>query len=210
MKLSKNEINLLHINNKDFDSLLKSNQRYINTIAYSFGINDIEVINDLIQVGRIGLWYAYQNFDISKSPIFIAYASWYIKKEMLTFINNNLNTIKITRTTRELLKAGEIPSITTISMQHPIDDNGGIIEDLISNPVEDMENDFKGLKKALLKLKTEQRELLILHYGLNGDKPMLQKEIAVQMNCSHQNIHQKLNKAINKLKHIIIKKNLTY
>ena len=80
MKPTKNELNLIHINNKDFDSLLKTNQRYINTLAYSFGVNDNEVINDLIQVGRIGLFNAYQNFDINKSPIFIAYASWYIKK----------------------------------------------------------------------------------------------------------------------------------
>ncbi len=136
MKPTRNEINLTHITNKDFDSLLRTNQRYINTIAYSFGINDAEVINDLIQVGRIGLFNAYQKFDITKSPVFISYASWYIRKEMIQFLNDNTNTIKISYTTRELLKAGQIPATRTISMQHPINDSGGIIESLIANPVD--------------------------------------------------------------------------
>ena len=206
MKPSRNEINLTHITNKDFDSLLRTNQRYINTIAYSFGINDAEVINDLIQVGRIGLFNAYQKFDITKSPVFIGYASWYIKAEMLTFLNENLNTIKITHRTRELLKAGQIPTIRTISMQQSIDDYGGIIEDLIANPVDTIEDDFEGLKTAVLKLKSEQQYLINLCYGLNGDVPVKQKEIAVMFGCSDQNIHDKINKAIAALKKIMINK----
>ncbi|QIH37872.1 sigma-70 family RNA polymerase sigma factor [Flavobacterium sp. Sr18] len=206
MKPTKNELNLKHITNKDFDSLLRTNQRYINTIAYSFGINDAEVINDLIQVGRIGLFNAYQNFDIKKSPVFIGYASWYIKAEMLTFLNENLNTIKITHRTRELLKSEQIPATRTISMQHPINDSGGIIEDLIANPVDSTEDDLEGLKTAVLKLKSEQQYLINLCYGLNGDVPVKQKDIAVMFGCSHQNIHDKINKAIAALKKIMINK----
>lgn len=206
MKTTKNELNIIHINNKDFNSLLKTNQRYINTLAYSFGVDDAEVINDLIQVGRIGLFNAYQNFDLTKSPVFIGYASWYIRKEMIQFLNDNTNTIKISYRTRELLKAGQIPATRTISMQHPINDSGGIVEDLIANPVDSVENDFKGLETAVLKLNSEQQYLINLYYGLNDTVPVKQKDIAVMFGCSHQNINDKISKAIAALKKIMINK----
>lgn len=73
--------------------IVKDNEKMIYKLARSISINNIE---DLYQVGVIGLINAYNNYDESYNVKFSTYAYTYILGEMKKYIREN-NGIKISR-----------------------------------------------------------------------------------------------------------------
>lgn len=76
------------------DILVRSNLRFVITVAKTF-TNNSETINDLIQVGNIGLIKAARKFDQSKGFKFITYAIWYIRQSILEYNANHSRTIRL-------------------------------------------------------------------------------------------------------------------
>lgn len=79
--------------NIELERLLNENTNLIYKLARSFGDKNIE---DLYQVGVIGLIYAYNNYDSSYNVKFSTYAYRFIIGEMKKYLREN-RSIKISR-----------------------------------------------------------------------------------------------------------------
>ena len=90
-------------NYNNVNNLIKENSKLIYSIARRFSFCDIE---DLYQVGALGIIKAYKNFDNSKNCKFSTYAYQYILGEMIEFSRKNRSV----KTSRELIKLNKLIS----------------------------------------------------------------------------------------------------
>jgi RNA polymerase sigma factor (sigma-70 family) len=99
-KLSKEqEIELYHrIKNGDdkaLNNLIKANLLYVAKIAHSYTNTGMQ-IEDLINVGNMGLIIAARKFDPQKHNCrFLTYATFYIKRSMVNELADNLEIIRL-------------------------------------------------------------------------------------------------------------------
>lgn len=118
--------------NKARDLVIKSNLRFVVTVAKQFQGRGIPLI-DLISSGNEGIAKAVDKFDIKRGTVFLTYAVWWIKQSILSSIywqgksirlpmSQQLLVNAITEATEQLIKqhcrmpsAIEISEITGIS-----------------------------------------------------------------------------------------------
>ena len=77
-----------------FDKLIKSNLRFVISVAKQYQGNGIPLI-DLINTGNIGLCRAGETFDPTKGFKFISYAVWWIRQAIIESLTNESRTIRI-------------------------------------------------------------------------------------------------------------------
>ena len=148
--------------------------------------------DDLVSIGTIGLIKAINTFDMDKNIKLSSYASRCIENEILMHFRN-------------LKKSSQNVSLEDAV---DIDKDGNTLKlmDLLS-----IDDDFAEKKKKKLNLQkinkylTEtltKRELQIinLRYGLNGSKPLTQREVSSIMNISRSYVSRIEKKALEKLK----------
>ncbi|MEG1494911.1 MAG: sigma-70 family RNA polymerase sigma factor [Bacilli bacterium] len=113
------------------DTIVQENERLVYSIISKF--RRYYDVDDLYQVGMLGLFKAYQKFDSSFDTKFSTYAHTYIWGEVLKFVREdksikiNKETMKIAKVvdkTREFLtqKLMRTPTITEISLFLEIDE----------------------------------------------------------------------------------------
>ena len=85
------------------DKLVESNLRFVVSVAKMYSHDPI-VIEDLIQVGNIGLIEASQKFDPTLGFKFISFAVWHIRKEMINHLGQNSRMIRLPLNKGQLLK----------------------------------------------------------------------------------------------------------
>lgn len=76
------------------DKLIVSNLRFVVTLAKKLSKSH-EHIQKLISAGNLGLMTAVDKFDLSRNTRFLTYAAWWIRKEMMDEINNNVSIVRI-------------------------------------------------------------------------------------------------------------------
>jgi RNA polymerase sigma factor (sigma-70 family) len=180
-----------------FEEILKANTRYIEIIANQY-FQDIDTVKDLEQVGRIGLWTAYQRYDPTKEIPFMKFAVWYIKKEMMKFLDENGRTIRIP--VNKLYDKSFISTTNTTSLDTQINEDGGTLHDIIGSEVLEEGNDYSSLRTALMSLKDKERILIEMYFGLQDKPPMNYREIGEEMGTSRQNIEEKIKRVLKQLK----------
>lgn len=159
------------------------------TKKYCTNTNDQD---DMISIGTIGLIKAVNTFDDSKGIKFATYASKCIENEVLMFFRCQKK------------------SAQDISINEPIDlDSEGnplTLMDIIS--VEDTVADEINLKIQIKQLYgyienlNDEREktIIVLRYGLYGNTPLTQKQIAQKLNISRSYVSRIEKKVIDKLR----------
>lgn len=148
--------------------------------------------DDLVSIGTIGLIKAINTFDIDKSIKLSSYASRCIENEILMHFRN-------------LKKSSQNVSLEDAV---DIDKDGNTLKlmDLLSIDDDFADNLDKKLNlQKINKYLTEtltKRELQIinLRYGLNGSKPLTQREVSSIMNISRSYVSRIEKKALEKLK----------
>ena len=151
--------------------------------------------DDLLSIGTIGLIKAIDTFDIKNGARFATYAGKCVQNEILMYF----------RAQRKL--SGEISLHETIDMDK--DGNPLTYLDVVS--VEDTIADDLDLKlrsEAMgriiaEKLTPRERAVVIRRYGLDGDEPLTQKEIAKKMNISRSYVSRIEKAALEKLHHYL-------
>ena len=148
--------------------------------------------DDLVSIGTIGLIKAINTFDMDKNIKLSSYASRCIENEILMHFRN--------------LKK----SLQNVSLEDAvdIDKDGNTLKlmDLLSIDDDFADNLDKKLNlQKINKYLTEtltKRELQIinLRYGLNGSKPLTQREVSSIMNISRSYVSRIEKKALEKLK----------
>lgn len=73
-------------NTKARDEIIYRNQRFVVTIAKTFAQD--ERVMDLIEEGNIGLMRAFEKYDVNSGNRFCSYAVYYIRRAILSYLNN--------------------------------------------------------------------------------------------------------------------------
>lgn len=172
--------------------LTKHNLRLVAHIAKKFKSNYSDS-DDLISIGSIGLIKAVRTFDMDKCKNFSSYASKCIENEMLMVLRS------------EKKLSNEISMDSGLGTDQ--DGNELTIADTLFDTKIDLEQSADQ-KQILLKLKktakqiltAREYEIIIKRYGLDGNIPQTQKEVAKLLNISRSYISRLETTAIEKLK----------
>ncbi len=149
--------------------------------------------DDLVSIGTIGLIKAINTFDPDKKIRLSSYASRCIENEILM----HLRAVKKTErdiSLNETIDTDKDGNPLTLMDIMSVDDN--ILDDL------DMKLNSKKLGQYINEeLSGREKTVIILRYGLNGKKPMTQKEVAGLLDISRSYVSRIETKALKILRH---------
>lgn len=171
--------------------LIEHNLRLVAHVAKKYSTANVEQ-DDLISIGTIGLIKGINSFDIDKGVRLSTYISRCIDNEILMYL-------------RSIKKLG-----AEVYLEDPIgkdkDDNTVTLQEVLENNDRNIEDevDLKFKVKKLYEkmkdvLKTREKTILELRFGLGGQKPQTQNEIADSMGISRSYVSRIETKAIGKL-----------
>ena len=167
--------------------LVEHNLRLVVYISKKFentGVN----IEDLISIGTIGLMKAISTFRPDKNIKLATYASRCIENEILMYIRKN-SARKIELSIDEPLNVDRDGNELLLSDILTSD------EDSVSGELES-EEDRRAIAQALSRLEVRQRQIIVLRFGLNGQKEHTQKEVADLLGISQSYISRLEKKII--------------
>ena len=171
--------------------LIERNLRLVAHVAKKYNSANADQ-EDLISIGTIGLIKGINSFNISKGARLSTYISRCIENEILMYL----------RSTKKL--GAEVYLEDTIGKDK--DDNTVTLKEVLENNEKNIEDevDLKLKVKKLYDkikelLKDREKTIIELRFGLNGDKPKTQKQIAKMMGISRSYVSRIETKAIGKL-----------
>lgn len=77
------------------EKLVRSNLRFVVSVAKMYGGRDSVLLGDLINEGNMGLVEAAHSFDPTTGFKFISYAVWHVRKNMTKYLTDNSRTVRI-------------------------------------------------------------------------------------------------------------------
>ncbi len=171
--------------------LIEHNLRLVVYIARKFDTSGI-MLEDLVSIGSIGLIKAVNTYRVDKNIKLATYASKCIENEILMFLRKSV------RTRNE------------VSLDEPLnldwDGNELLLSDVISTDGEEVasalekESELNILGSALSSLREQDRNIIVMRFGVNGGRRMTQKEVADVMNISQSYISRLEKKIVGLLK----------
>lgn len=142
-----------------FERLADAHTGFIACIAAGFQHPSVSQ-EDLIDVGKFGLYLAIKKFDLSQENGLLAYAKYWIRGEMSRFFRKE---------TKELWKKGYPPRLGV--KLPPRSNVKSLLEGLSPEKTE----------SVLARLPLRQRNVVDLRCGLNGEPEMRQVEVAERL-----------------------------
>ena len=176
--------------------LIERNLRLVVYIARRFentGIN----IEDLISIGSIGLIKSINTYRTDKNIKLATYASRCIENEILMHLRK-------TSSQRNEVSLDEPLNTDWDGNELLLSDVLGTEADTVMRPIED-DVDRQLLAAAIDKLSEREREIIVLRFGLCGNKEQTQKEVADRLGISQSYISRLEKRIIDRLKREIIK-----
>lgn len=181
-----------------YEITLSKYDRYIKTVINKYYNIENILIEDLYQEAAIALYKAYINYNEDNASTFHSYAVTCIVNALYTYVNNNSSTIK-----RPIKLIKEHININFISTSTPLgDDTNTNIEDTIEDYVEDNSIDDQetaqraAVMNHLSNLKVSYQNIIKMRLI----EEMTFEEIAEALNTSRQNVRERYQLALNKLK----------
>lgn len=159
--------------------LIEHNLRLVVYIARRFENTGVG-IEDLISIGTIGLIKAVNTFKADKNIKLATYSSRCIENEILMHIR------KISGQKQEL-SLDEPINTDWDGNELLLSDILGTDDDTVTGPLED-DVDHQLLWQALEKLSEREKTIVLLRYGLGGNREKTQKEVADMMGISQSYI----------------------
>ena len=191
---------LLKVKEGDIDArntLIVHNLRLVVFIAKKFESTKIN-IEDLISIGSMGLIKGVQTFKLEKNIKLATYASRCIENEILMYLRK-------TQKIRQEVSLDEVLSIDSEGNEMMLSDVLYSTEPLALEKIT-KEEDVNNIYYALSRLKEREREIMVLRFGLNGKKPLTQKEVADLLGISQSYISRLEKRIIDKMRSIITSK----
>lgn len=171
--------------------LIEHNLRLVAHIAKKYYADENDR-DDLVSIGTIGLIKAIDSFKPDKGIRLSSYASRCIENEILMFFRSARKTAQDV-SLNEPIDTDKDGNTLTLLDTIATDDN--IVEDI------DLRMKTKRLYEVLGKILTpREREIIVLRYGLAGQRPMVQREVAKKLHISRSYISRLEKKALEKLR----------
>lgn len=207
------------MNMENIEKLIKQYDRYIQLRANAYGQTQTDIIEDLLQIGKIAVFEACESYNPNKNGTLQTWIFKMVDFEMMDYLNKNARTIRYPNnfiySKDNQLK--EKYSVKTISQELPAFSSANqeyddvfIKDQLVDDTahldiIEGIEPDTPliKLRMALNSLKLKDKELIEMYYGINRDEPMSFEEIGKFYGTTKQNIHLKFKRISNELKLIL-------
>lgn len=180
------------IRNEAKQILIERNLRLVAHIAKKYQGTEVEM-EDLISIGTVGLIKAILSFDKEKKSKLGTYAARCIENEILMYFrarkkcSREVSIYEPIGTDRE---GNEISLLDIIEVEQT---------DVVENM--QMSEDILHLQEHIdHKLDDREKEILLMRYGLRGQKELTQREIGEKLNISRSYISRIEKKALQKLK----------
>ena len=171
--------------------LIERNLRLVAHVCKKYAATKVEQ-DDLISIGSIGLIKGINSFDSSKGVRLATYVSRCIDNEVLMYLRS---TKKLGAEVYLDDPIGKDKDDNIVTLQEVLENNDKNIEDEI-----DLKFKIKKLYEKMKEvLKEREKTILELRFGLNGEKPKTQNEIADSMAISRSYVSRIETKAISKL-----------
>lgn len=171
--------------------LIERNLRLVAHVAKKYSSSNIDQ-DDLISIGSIGLIKGINSFDVDKSFKLATYVAKCIENEILMHLRSNKKRASDVYLNEPI---GKDKDDNEVTLQEVLENNDRNVEDEV-----DLKFKIKNLYEKMRKtLKDREKVIIELRFGLNGDKPKTQKEIAKMMNISRSYVSRIESKAIGKL-----------
>ena len=177
-------------------TLIEHNLRLVVYIAKKFESSGVN-LEDLISIGTLRLIKGVQTFKMDKNIKLATYASRCIENEILMHLR------KTNRIRHE------------VSLDEPLnvdwDGNELLLSDILGteeNEVyKDIEEDVERqlVFDAINRLKRREREIMYMRFGLCGEDPLTQKEVAQKLDISQSYISRLEKKIIDKIRKEVLK-----
>lgn len=147
--------------------------------------------DDLISIGTIGLMKAINTFDSTRRARFSTYASKCIENEIrMQFRRERKNASTVSL--QEALEASKDDSALTLS---------DVLQDSFSmEEACETQDDVRRLRRLLEGLPARERQILVLRYGLGGQPPATQLEVAQWMKISRSYVSRLETHALEQLR----------
>lgn len=174
------------------EKLVEHNLRLVAHIVKKYISQDRD-LDDLISIGTIGLIKAVNTFDEKKGGRLVTYAARCIENELLMMLRQEK---KILREVSLYEPIGTDQEGNHISLLDIIcTDEATMIEQFLHQYYLEHLDEMIGW----LDEKREQ-EIIIKRYGLQGNKPQTQKEVAISMGISRSYVSRIEKRALEKLR----------
>ena len=178
------------------NQLIERNLRLVAHIARKYQSPEDEM-DDLISVGTIGLLKATDTFDLHKGSKLATYAARCIDNELLMMFRSRKKNVR------------------EVSLYEPVgtDKEGNDIHlmDILESQDEDVPVNFEKKENTLRlyqciekHLTPQEKEILILRYGLYGRKPTTQRVIAKRLGISRSYVSRIEKNIILKLRQFLL------
>ncbi len=171
--------------------LIERNLRLVAHVSKKYNSTNIDP-DDLISIGSIGLIKGINSFKQDKGVRLSTYVSRCIDNEILMY----LRSIKKQGTEVYLEDSiGKDKDDNTVTLQEVLESDGKNVEEEV-----DLKLKVKKLYAKIKEvLKDRERTIIELRFGLNGNKPKTQMQIAKMMGISRSYVSRIETKAIGKL-----------
>ena len=173
------------------DELIERNLRLVAHIVKRYYSANVEN-DELISVGTVGLIKAINTYDPDKKVRLSTYASRCIDNEILMFFRAKKKNAMDVSFEDPIDRDGEGNPLTLMDV---IAQEDTIIDDI------SRKNDLKKLRQLLSGMEEgREKTVLFLRYGLGGNKPMTQNEIAKLFGISRSYVSRIETKVLKKLR----------
>ena len=171
--------------------LIERNLRLVAHVCKKYSSTNVDQ-EDLISIGTIGLIKGINSFNVEKGARLSTYVSRCIDNEILMYLRS---TKKLGAEVYLEDTIGKDKDDNTVTLQEVLENNDKNIEDEV-----DLKFKIKRLYQKIKEvLKDREKTIIELRFGLNGEKPRTQKQIAKMMGISRSYVSRIETKAIGKL-----------
>lgn len=171
--------------------LIERNLRLVAHVAKKYSTSNVDT-DDLISIGSIGLIKGINSFNVDKGSKLSTYISRCIDNEILMYLRS---TKKLQNEVYLNDTIGEDKDSNVVTLQEVLVADEKTIDEQV-----DLKLQIKKLYGKISSiLKDRERTIINLRFGLDGNKPKTQNEIAQEMGISRSYVSRIETKAIGKL-----------
>ncbi len=147
---------------------------------------------DLLSIGTIGLIKGIETFDTTKGARLATYAARCVENEILMYFRSQKKTAGDVSLS-DFIETGK--DGTSLSVQDVVASDEDLFEDL------SRKEEARKLRAAIEKCLTQrEKEVVRLRYGLDGEVPVRQQDVAVRLGISRSYVSRIEKHALEKLR----------
>ena len=176
------------------EKLIEHNIRLVVFLAKKYENTGLD-LEDLVSIGSIGLIKGINTYKPDKNIKLATYASRCIDNEILMYLRKN-------KRRKTEISLEDSLSYDAEGNELRLEDVLGTEEDIVTKSLEE-EIEKNLLNLEIKKLNKRDKQIMILRYGLYGNKSMTQKEVADLLGISQSYISRIEKKVIKKLKSLV-------